>query len=392
MLTRRTTLLGLSAAALLGRTTLALAQAPTAQRFVVVLLRGALDGMAAVVPYGDPNLRALRGDFAPADPGRDGGVLDLGGFYGLHPSLPGLHGLYGAGELLPVHAVAGPYRTRSHFEGQDYLESGAGHALSSGWLNRAALALGGDGGEAAAALAFGYDLPLLLRGPARTGNWAPPSFGQPEPDLYSRIAELHAADPITGPAIAEGLRERGLAAETQGGPAPSLDAGDGFRVLAAAAGRFLRAPDGPRIAALEIGGWDTHVDQRRRLGVALGRLDDGLLALKDALGDVWGRTAVLVLTEFGRTARPNGTAGTDHGTGTVAFVLGGAVAGGKVAGTWPGLGSGQLLESRDLQPTTDLRSIAKGLLRDHMGLNAAALDRAFPASRDAEPFARLLRA
>jgi uncharacterized protein (DUF1501 family) len=392
MLARRTTLLGLSAAALLGRITLALAAAPTERRFVVVILRGALDGMATVVPYGDPNLRDLRGPLALPDPGREGGLLDLGGFYGLHPSLAGLHAMYAAGELALVHAVAGPYRTRSHFEGQDYLESGADHVMTSGWLNRAAQALHGPAG-AGEALAVGFSLPLLLRGPAPVGSWAPSSFGHPDADLYARIAALHATDPVTGPAIVQGLSERGFAAEALAqapdGPAPR---GGSFQTLATAAGRFLRAQDGPRIAALEIGGWDTHVDQARRLSRALRQLDDGLAALKDALGDAWRHTAVLVVTEFGRTARPNGTAGTDHGTGTVALVLGGVVAGGTVRGTWPGLASGKLLDDRDLQPTTDLRSLAKGLLGSHLGLDASAIARAFPASAEASAAGGLVRA
>ncbi len=391
MPTRRTTLLGLSAAALLGRTTLAFAAAPTDRRFVVVILRGALDGLAAVVPYGDLWLRDLRGPLAPPDPGRDGGLLDLGGFYGLHPSLAGLHAMYAAGELAPVHAVAGPYRTRSHFEGQDYLESGADHALTSGWLNRAAQALHGPA-SVSEALAIGFSLPLLLRGPAPVGSWAPSSFGHPDADLYARIAALHAADPMTGTAIVQGLRERGFAATALANPDGSSPKGGSFQALARVAGKFLRAPDGPRIAALEIGGWDTHVDQARRLSLTLRQLDDGLVALKDSLNEAWLKTAVLVMTEFGRTARPNGTAGTDHGTGTVAFVLGGAVAGGEVRGSWPGLAHAQLLDGRDLQPTTDLRSVAKALLGNHLGLAAPAIARAFPKSDDVDAMTGIVRA
>jgi uncharacterized protein (DUF1501 family) len=388
-LTRRAALLGLTSAFSSGRASLALAAAPTERRFVVVILRGALDGMSAVVPHGDRALAELRGELVPD------GLLDLGGFYGLHPSLANLHAMYQAGELLPVHAVAGPTRVRSHFEAQDCLESGADHRMTSGWLNRAVMAMpvgasvrpGGD------ALAIGVSVPLLLRGPATVGNWAPHGVVTPSPDLYTQIAALNQADGVTGPAIAEGLRERGFTgavlATDIGQPADNRYS---IPALARAAGEMLSAADGPRIAAAELGGWDTHVAQVPRLTRVLKDLDAGLAGLKDGLGPAWSQTAVLVMTEFGRTARINGTKGTDHGTATVAFVLGGAVAGGRVLADWPGLGSGKLLENRDLQPTRDLRAIAKGLLAKHLGLDAEALATVFPDSATVRPMAGLIRA
>jgi uncharacterized protein (DUF1501 family) len=388
-LTRRGALLGLGAAFTLGRASLALAAAPTQARLVVVILRGALDGMAAVVPYGDPALAGLRAELIPAAVGADGGMLDLGGFFGLHPALAQMHALYQAGELLPVHAVAGPYRSRSHFEAQDYMESGADHRMTSGWLNRAVLAMPRAPGPEAA-LSVGMSTPLLMRGPAAIGSWAPPSFSQPEPDLYARIAAMHESDPVTGPAIAEGLRDRGFSAGVLAGMDQPKDA-YGFPALAAAAGKLLATPTGPRVAALELGGWDTHAGQMRRLNGALGQLDSGLAALKANLGDAWQQTAVLVITEFGRTAHINGTKGTDHGTGTVAFIAGGRVAGGRVLANWPGLTPDRLLDQRDLQPTMDLRSLAKGLLVSHLGLAPEALGAVFPESRDAAPAAGLMR-
>src|ERR1700679_2986174 len=203
ILSRRTALLGIATTFSIGRTSLALASAPTDKRMVVVILRGAMDGMAAVVPYGDPGLAGLRAEIVPPAPGQPDGLLDLGGFYGLHPALAGLHDMYKANELLPIHAVAGAYRVRSHFEAQDYLESGADHRMISGWLNRVVGALPPSGttrpeGEA---LAVGVSIPLLLRGPAQVANWAPHGFSQPAPDLYATIAALNRNDPITGPAI-----------------------------------------------------------------------------------------------------------------------------------------------------------------------------------------------
>jgi uncharacterized protein (DUF1501 family) len=295
-----------------------------------------------------------------------------------------MHGMYQAHELLAVHAVAGPYRVRSHFEAQDYLESGADRRMTSGWLNRAVTTAGGN------ALAVGVSVPLLLRGPAQVGNWAPHGSAEPPPDLYAAVAAMNQSDPVIGPAIVNGLKARGFSDRTLMGAPPPDTNRNAFPALAAAAGTMLKAPDGPRIAAMEIGGWDTHTAQANRLTGPLKQLDAGMVALKAALGDVWTNTAVLIMTEFGRTARLNGTGGTDHGTASVAFVLGGAVKGGRVLATWPGLAPGQLFENRDLTPTTDLRSVAKGLLAGHLGLSGPALDQVFPGSAAAAPMRGLV--
>ncbi len=382
---RRRALLGLGGAVTLGgRVRVAFADAPTRARLVVVLLRGALDGMGAVIPYGDPALMGLRGAIVPRPVGQPEGMLDLGGFYGLHPALGGLHGMYRAGEALAVHAVGGPSRSRSHFDAQDCLECGADHRLDSGWLNRAVAAVPGPRPAAGLALSVGVATPLLLRGPGRLAAWAPGAMGAPPADFYARVAALHQADALTGPAIDAALAER--AAVRAAGPG-----GGGFAGIARTAGRLLAADDGPRVAALELGGWDTHAAQKNRLGAALGQLDAGLVGLREGLGAAWARSAVLVITEFGRTAHVNGTAGTDHGTATVAFIVGGAVAGGRVGGTWPGLARAQLWEGRDLAPTADVRGLAKGLLVAHLGVPAAAMAAIFPGAEAVAPAAGLLR-
>jgi uncharacterized protein (DUF1501 family) len=402
-LSRRATLLGLTSVVTLGRVSLAVASAPTEQRFVVVILRGAMDGLAAVVPYGDPDLATLRPQLIPPSPGQDNGLLDLGGMYGLHPALVRSHALYQANELLVVHAVAGNYRVRSHFEAQDYLESGADHRMTSGWLNRAVAAMAPasrtQSDASSSAIAIGGSVPLLLRGQQAVANWAPHGFAEPQQSLYQAILSLNHADPVTGPAIAAGLRDRGFGDQVmgagqseQGQDAQRPGARFAFPALATAAGTMLAAQDGPRIAALELGGWDTHTGQNNRLAQPLGQLDSGLDALKAAMGESWRRTVVMVITEFGRTARMNGTNGTDHGTGTVSFVAGGAVSGGKVVANWPGLGRGQLFEDRDLAPTTDIRSVAKGILTAHLGLNDAALTAVFPGGEPAPPMQGLVRA
>ncbi len=392
---RRGLLLGLSALAVSGQARLALATdaapAPKPEaRLVVVLLRGAMDGLAAVQPYGDADFRELRGPLALPEPGAAGGLLDLGGFFGLQPLLSRLHAMFRDDQALLLHAVAGPYRSRSHFDAQDMLESGADARLSSGWLNRALQAMPPRDGDAASrvGLAVGLDMPLLLRGPAPVGMYAAPRGARPDPDLYARFHDLVHDDPWIGPAVEEGMRARGFASDR-------LDeglrkGGGGFPALCGVAGRLLADPGGPRVAALEIGGWDTHQAQAGRLNVPLQRLDEGLGALKAQLGESWKRTVVLVVTEFGRTVRVNGSQGTDHGTGGVAILVGGAVAGGRVAADWPGLGAGKLFENRDLQPTADLREVAKGLLRDHLGLPPRALEAAFPGSLAVQPRGGLL--
>ena len=388
--TRRATLLGLTAAMTLRGAAVAFGAAPTEQRLVVVILRGALDGLAAVVPYGDANLMGWRGGLVPKPPGQAEGMLDLGGYFGLHPALGGLHDMYAAGEALPVHAVSNGTGTRSHFEAQDRLELGALRGgIASGWLNRAA-GLVAPPGAKAAALSVGTSVPLLLRGPAPVGTWMPPGGVHGDAAFYAGLAALHAADPVTGPSIALALRERGYSAAALAGMAPLPNKG-AFPALCAAAGRLLAAPDGPRLAALEAEGWDTHAHQAQRLPPVLRTLDEGLVALKDGLGPAWRRTVVLVVTEFGRTVRINGTQGTDHGTASVAFVLGGNVAGGRVSGDWPGLAQSKLFENRDLQPTADLRAVAKGLLAQHLGLDKAALAGVFPDSAAIAPMRGLLR-
>jgi uncharacterized protein (DUF1501 family) len=388
--TRRGFLLGLGATMVLGGTRAAFAQAPGERRLVVVLLRGALDGLFAVQPYGDPDFAALRGPLAMAEPGRDGGLLDLGGTFGLHPAFEALHRFYRGNEALIVHAVAGPHRSRSHFEAQDLLEMGSQQRLTSGWLNRALQAMPAGSG-ARPGLAVGTGVPMLLRGPAPVGSYSPPGLDRPSADLIHRLAALQDGDARLGAAFREGMRARGFAEQTLGPPQADPDRGN-FPRLAAAAGRLLAEREGPRVAALELGGWDTHAGQANRIIGPLRALDAGIDQLRTALGAHWAQTAVLVVTEFGRTARVNGNIGTDHGTGGVAFLLGGAVAGGRVVADWPGLAADRLFENRDLQPTTDLRALAKALLRDHLRLTERAVAQAFPGSEAVAPMRGLLRA
>jgi uncharacterized protein (DUF1501 family) len=374
-------------------------------RFLLIVLRGALDGLATVAPVGDPNWRALRGSAAFSLEGPDAG-LPLDGFFALNSAMPNFHRLYRSGHAVVVHASATSYRERSHFDGQDVLESGLERpgTADSGWLNRALAALEPAGRAAPKrdAFAVGPVTPLVVRGPAPVLSWTPPRVPPAADDTVMRLAELYRH---TDAEMARVLEERmGLAAIARAGGlgarknAPprggAAQVQKYFEESAGAAASFLAQPEGPRIGALAYDGWDTHQDEgpvKGRLANLLSALDGALAAIETGMGAAWRETVVAVVTEFGRTARINGTDGTDHGTATVALLGGGALKGGRVIADWPGLEPAALYEGRDLKPTTDLRSVLKGLLRDHLRASEATLDdRVFPGSRLARPMRGLL--
>ena len=366
-------------------------------RLVVVILRGAMDGLAVVPPVGDPDYAALRGDLAIGTAGLEP-TLALDGFFGLNQSMPALHAEYAAGEALLVHAVASPYRERSHFDGQDVLETGmtGPRAADDGWLNRAAAAMPIAGRvRGARGLAATPTVPLILRGAAPILTWTPPRFRPAGTDTTERLMDLYAAvDPELARVFAEGTNLDRLAGNGMMGGDTGIGIAASFVELADGAGRLLADPEGPRLAAISYDGWDTHANEGAgdgRLANLLAALDAALGALKNAMAPVWRDTAVVVITEFGRTAHVNGTDGTDHGTATTALLLGGAIAGGRVIADWPGLKPAQLYQKRDLAPTTDLRAVLKGVLRDHVGLPQGVLASAvFPDSHAVRPLDGLI--
>lgn len=395
---------------------------PNKGRFVVVIMRGALDGLAAVPPYGDPDYAGLRREVALRAPGSPGGALPLNGFFGLHPSLVFMQQCYAARELTVMHAVASPYRDRSHFDGQDVLESGAlhPHATQTGWLNRA-LTQVPDRTSTEAGVALGQNVPLVMRGPAGVSSWSPTKMPTLDEDTLARITDLYSGDKLLSVRLADALAADAIAAEDDTGgamPAPQamMTANTGQAPVSAvdtkvpraqaynaryaevtrAAAGFLRQENGPRVAVFDTTGWDTHANEggaEGQLAGRLGALDTGLATLKQELGPTWADTAVLLVTEFGRTAAVNGTRGTDHGTGSAAFLLGGAVAGGRVIADWPGLSARNLYQGRDLAPTLDLRCVFKGILADQLGVPTRALDdTVFPESAAAKPLHGLIRA
>lgn len=365
-------------------------------RFLAVILRGAMDGLAVVPPIADPDYAGLRGELAIGAAGLEP-ALPLDGQFGLNNAMPRLHALYQKGEALIVHATATPYRERSHFDGQDVLESGLGGVgdKSSGWLNRAAAAIPTtEGVRPISGLAVSPTVPLILRGAAPTLSWTPPQLQSASGDTLQRLLLLYThQDPELARVLGEGVDLDALAAGMNGiGRGGGIAAA--FRELAAGSARLVAAEDGPRLAALSYDGWDTHTNEGAeagRLSNLLGALDGALAALAEELAPVWSNTVIAVMTEFGRTARPNGNEGTDHGTATVAFLLGGAVRGGRVIADWPGLRPGDLHEDRDLKPTTDLRAVLKGVLRDHLGIDQRQLaTEVFPGSLSVPPLQGLV--
>lgn len=373
---------------------LALARAKTEARFVLVILRGAADGLAMAPAYGDGNYAKVRGELALSA----GELNKLDGVFGLHPALADIHDQYRKQQALVLHAVASPYRSRSHFDGQDVLENGAAGVgtLRDGWLNRALAPLGGSLGNEVA-IAMAQNTPLVLRGDNSVTSWAPSALPDAEDSTIERLQDLYAGDEFFATRLVQALDAQAIAAadasmekmNTRGNEAQQL------QTMASATARFLKAENGPRIAVLEAGGWDTHANQGATTGALANRLeglDAGIATLRKELGKNWSKTVVAIVTEFGRTAAVNGTRGTDHGTAAAAMLVGGAVNGSKVIADWPGLRSSDLYQGRDLMPTTDLRSVFKGILSEHFALPDYLLENSvFPNSKGAPAVRDIIR-
>ncbi|MGF6572898.1 uncharacterized protein (DUF1501 family) [Paraburkholderia sp. GAS333] len=368
------------AGAMLVAPQIAFASVATDRRFVFVIQRGAADGLNIVVPYAEPAYATLRGALAI----HTSNAPRLDGTFALHPALKQTAAMYADRQALFVHAVASPYRDRSHFDGQNVLETGgvSPYQLKDGWLNRLVAQLPATRENA---IAFAPTVPMALRGTAAVTSYAPSALPQAPDDLLSRVSQLYDQDAQLRPLWESAMAARGLAGDAGARQNPAS--------LGKLAASFLSREDGPRIAMIETGGWDTHSAQNARLANQLKALDTMLGALRDGMGEQWSRTTVLVATEFGRTAAANGTGGTDHGTGSVAMVLGGSVQGGRVMADWPGLAAHQLYEARDLKPTTSLDALIAGTASESLGLDpqrtATAL---FGQTRSGKPLSGVVRA
>lgn len=329
------------------------AELPTEQRLLVVVLRGAMDGLGAVPALGDPHYQQARGALAF----QDKGFLPLNTFFALNAAAAPFQKMFTDNELLILHAAATPYRDRSHFDGQDLLENGTikPHALKTGWLGRTIDSLGGT----VKSLAIGPSVPLLLLGQQNTESWSPSILPQASEDFLMRVSHMYAADPLLSKTVNPVLKEANTLKMADNA---EVARSQQFLNMMQMAAQFMVKENGARVASIDAEGWDTHAGQgldQGRLGQALKNLSNGIVAFKEGMGTFWAKTAVLVVTEFGRTVMVNGSGGTDHGTGSAAFLVGGNVNGGRVIGEWPGLSPKALYQGRDLYPANDLRSLPK---------------------------------
>lgn len=354
----------------------------TQNRLLFVLLRGGVDGLTAVAPTGDPDYERVRGVLAVE---RDR-MTALADGYALAPGLSPLAEFWNRDELAVVHGVAVPNRSRSHFEAQAVLETGLDRPVgaSDGWLNRL---LGVLDGSNNAGIAVGAGLPRSLIGDAQVSSWSPAQLGTVEDAYLERLHLLYRSDPELLDQFEAALSQRviasGLADESMTGKGP----GDRSSVdgLFRATAKLMSAESGPNVAAMEMSGWDTHANQGSAGGALdrlFARLASGLAAYRDEMGESWPGTTVVVMTEFGRSVRPNGARGTDHGTAGAAFVLGDGIGTRKIITDWPGLGDKQLFEGRDLRPTIDSRAVLKGVLAGRFDLTKGQLNKVFPGAAD----------
>ena len=373
----------MGATALLATPIVSFAKADTDRRFVFIIQRGAADGLNIVVPYADPNYLKLRGNLAieVAAP------MKLDGTFALHPALTQVRKLYAEKEAIFLHAVASPYRDRSHFDGQNVLESGSKipYQLKSGWMNRLLGLLPRDGKDG---IAFSSAVPLAMQGAFDVTTYAPSSLPEANEDLLMRVQQLYATDRQLNPLWTSALEARGMASgQMKGGDKRQNDA-----ALGKIAAGFLANPKGPRVAMIETSGWDTHSGQNERLDRQLRGLDALIGGLKEGMGSAWSKTVVLVATEFGRTVAANGTGGTDHGTASAAMLLGGAVQGGRIVSDWLGLASSNLFEGRDLQPTLDLDVLILSVCAQAFQLDTELAQKImFPHATGKHPMSPLLR-
>ena len=355
------------------------AAAETDRRFVFVIQRGAADGLHIVAPYAEPEYANLRGPIAS----EIDNATKLDASFALHPALVETAKMYKAGEALFVHAVATAYRDRSHFDGQNVLETGgrAPYELKDGWMNRLTALLPK---RKAAPIALAPTVPMALRGPAETTSYAPSALPEPNDDLLARVGLLYQRDPLLHPLWSAAIETRNMATKDERGQDPAA--------LGKLAATFLARANGPRIAMIETSGWDTHTHQVARLARLLAGFDAMLAAMRDGLGQSWAKTTVLVATEFGRTAAENGSGGTDHGTAAVVMLIGGAVKGGRIIADWPGLSQSALYENRDLKPTMALDALIAGAAGETLSIDPDLVMRTiFKEGTGAKPITGLIR-
>ncbi len=360
-------------------------------RVVVMILRGGMDGLHALVPYTDTHYRNLRPKLALSPEDTNRSALDLDGYFAMHSALGPLMPLYRDAELLFVPAASTSYKRRSHFDGQNILENGADKpfAVKDGWLNRVVSGL--DRSDRRLGLALGSSVPFILHGDTPVQTWSKTSLPEVDGDFLNFLTHVYQSDPefLKNLMQAQQAIEPSMDMSAMKG---NLQKNRNFAASASVAADLLSQETGPRLAVMEMQGWDTHFAQERRLRQLFGQLSEGILALKYGLGAHWSKTVIVVVSEFGRTAAENGSGGTDHGSGGLAIVAGGAVSGGKIAGDWPGLAASGLYEGRDVNAVNDYRGIFKSILKNHLRMDSGYIDEVvFPSSGLIRPMTGLIR-
>lgn len=355
------------------------------KKLVMIILRGGMDGLSALIPYSDATYKEARGKLAMS-PQTDG-LLPIDQTFALHPSLKTIHALYQNKQAIFLHAAATPLRSRSHFDVQDVLENGMDKAMATrnGWLNRA-LSTTSDNH----AIAIMPNLPLILQGSFPVQSWTQSTLPDTNQAFYERVAAMYDQDERFHTALIQGMDANNIALANEDAASRKKRSSN-----AESAAKFLLEPQGPNIAYLDATGWDTHVNQGTSNGALarrLGELDNDINTIKTTLGEEWNNTAILIASEFGRTVRVNGNGGTDHGTAGLAMLLGGAVQGGRVIGEWPTLALNKLYEERDLYPANDIRNLFAGTLQGLYGIDTQTLSSTiFPVPATLRPYTDLIR-
>lgn len=366
------------------------AQNSKSSRMIVVFLRGAVDGLSVLVPHSESVYYQARPSIAIPKPGEKDGVLDLDGRFGLHPALSDVMPLWQRKTLAFIPASGSPNDSRSHFDAQQYMENGTPGSKSTrdGWMNRVLGVLPKEG--VTQAINIGETTPVILAGKIPITNIAPGkkaarALSVDEPEVDDAFAGLYGGGDPLSQAYGEGTQSRkGLLSELReemkrannGAPAAGR-----FDIEARKLGRLMQGDPKIQLGFLAVGGWDTHVNQGNSNGQLARRLKDlgqALASLSEALGPVYNQTAIVVMSEFGRTLKENGNRGTDHGHGNVMWVLGGGVRGGKIYGAWPGLTDSNLFEGRDVAVTTDFRDVIATMLQQQMQISKGSLGQIFP--------------
>lgn len=358
-----------------------------AKRLVVVFLRGGIDGLNVVIPHQESDYYQARPTIAIPSPQEANGALDLNGFFGLHPQLKDLMPLWQDRNIAFIHGSGSPIVERSHFQAQDYIENGTPGVKSTrdGWMNRllGELSLTNQ----ALAINVGNTTPYILKGDMPSANLKPginstAAIATDNPLIDQAFSNLYSGSDALSKAYQDGQASRQLIIKELGQEMIAAARGarnvNAFVDDAGEVAKLLLSDPKNQLVFMDVSGWDTHINQANILNRLLPSLGQGLATLVEGIKPIFADTVIVVMSEFGRTVKENGNKGTDHGSANAMWVLGGAIAGGKVYGNWPGLNPASLYQNRDLAVTTDFRDVLAHILQAHLSMDANSIKRVFP--------------